>query len=79
MMQEHMEALRAFALRNGRNTWRERLRATWYDGNYRKWGSDSREASLLQSLRNHPSYGPGTGFVMKFNAGFPRKVKCKST
>jgi len=69
-MEDHIKALREFALRNGRNRWRDRLWLAWYNGNYRKWGSDSREAGLLQSLRNHPSYGPGSGFVEKFN---PRK------
>lgn len=62
-----IQALKAFALRNGRNRWRERLRLAWCNGNYRKWGSDDGEASRLQGLRNHASYGPGSGFIEKFN------------
>lgn len=65
-MEEHIKALREFALRNGRNTWRDRLRLAWYNGNYSKWVSDSREASLLQGLRNHPNCGPGTEFIRNF-------------
>lgn len=63
----YIESLQAFALRNGRNRWRERLRLAWYNGNYRKWGSDTIEAGRLQGLRNHASYGPGSGFIEKFN------------
>lgn len=63
----NLKALQAFALRNGRNRWRERLWCAWSDGNYRKWGSSAEEASLLQALRNHRDYGPGTNFIKKFN------------
>ena len=66
-MNEHLQALRAFALRNGRNNWRHRLWCAWSDGNYTRWGSTSHEASLLQALRNHSSYGPGTNFIKNFN------------
>lgn len=63
----HIQALQAFALRNGRNRWRERLRLAWMDGGYRRWGADLDEAGKLQGLRNHASYGPGSGFIEKFN------------
>lgn len=46
-------ALRAFAERNGRN-WKSDLRLAWSNGNYRKFGCSMDEASVLQSVRNHP-------------------------
>jgi len=57
-MEDCIEALNAFALRNGRNTWRSRLTVAWYNGDYRRWGCDLAEAGCLQRLRNHSEYGP---------------------
>jgi hypothetical protein len=66
-----IELLRAFALRNKRKgigdyDWRDKLAYCWHSGDYGPYGSYSPECSHLQALRNHPNYGPGSGFLESF-------------
>lgn len=60
-----LQVLRQFAKRHGRG-WRYKLGQVWMNGDYRRLGCSIDEGGALQSLRNDPSYGPGSGFIEKF-------------
>lgn len=60
-----IRVLREFAMKHGR-TWRNKLRQAWFTGDYRRHGCSLDEGGALQSLRNDPSYGPGSNFIKTF-------------
>jgi hypothetical protein len=62
---QQLEAIRSFALRNGRS-WKASLRAAWETGNY----ETSEFSSELQQVRN--SFGPRWLKSFKLTTHLPR-------
>lgn len=65
-----LDSLRKFALRNlkrrDKRTWVECLQDCWHNHSYSRYGAGPDEYGHLQSLRNDPAYGPGSGFIEGF-------------
>lgn len=63
-------ALRRYAKYHGARKWKEQLRNDWARAYY---GSalDPEIGGILQAIRNHPDYGPGSNFIETFK--FPKE------
>jgi hypothetical protein len=64
---EQLEALRLFAVANGRS-WKAELNALWYNGAYDNANLGGAPAHLLQQVRN--GYGPS--WLVRFRANWPK-------